>query len=488
MKRVMWILGAVLAAGCSEEGGGTVLDLSSQPSADLATGGSTGGQGGADGGTTPTPPTVVEVSGEITGDTTWTADKIYELTDKVFVRGATLTIQPGTTVRGRTGTALFITNTAKISAVGTATQPIVFTSAKAVGSRAPKDWGGLILLGKARINLASPTTIFEALPNDTRGEYGGSDDAHDCGKVKYVRIEFGGFPFQQDKEYNNLTMGACGSATEVDYVQVHKGADDGIEIFGGTVDVKHAVITQNEDDGLDWDFGWTGRAQWLIVQHSAAAGNHGFECDNNPSNNAATPRSSPRLYNVTYVGSNGATKTKTDKELVAIFRTGTEAEFGNSLFLKAATFPIDVANKTTVENAKAGKVTISHSIFFDNAKQSAWNDTGMMCDTAPGTAGRSGDCSERACTMGTESTCSDASLDLDEGAHFLATANNNLSSDPQLSDPTNLTAPNFKPATTSPALVATNAKTPPSGFDPAPYLGAIGATDWTTGWTAYPAN
>lgn len=459
----------LLAAACSE--GGTELDLS--PTTDMAGAGS-----------------IVEISGDLEGDQTWRGDRQYLLKSNVFMKNGTLTIEPGTTILGQTGTSLFITTSAKINAVGTKDKPIVFTSARPVGERKPQDWGGLILLGKARINVTGGETIFEALANDERGKYGGQDDAHDCGAIKYARFEFGGFPFQMDKEYNNLTIAACGSQTQIDYVQAHKGADDGIEIFGGTVSMHHVVISQNEDDGLDWDYGWRGSVQFMIIQHTPQAGNHGLEADNNASDNNAEPRSNPTLYNVTYVGSAATTTApKKDKELVAIFRTGTWGTVANSVFTAARTFPIDVTNPATVAAAKGGNLKLTNSIFFGNAKQTAWDDVGQMCDTAPSAMMRSGDCAERGCVMGTEGAiCTDASLDLNEGAWLLDAATANLTMDPMLGDPTSIAAPKFVPQAGSPALEASRAAAAVGTMDPAPFLGAIGATDWTEGWTAYPQD
>jgi len=468
IKLATLFLPAALLAGCSD--GGTSFDFAG-----------TGDLGSGD---------EVLLSGELSGNRSFTADKQYVLTANTYIKDGTLTIAPGTIIKGQSGTALFITTSAKIDAVGTQTQPIVFTSARPVGQRKAQDWGGLVLLGKAKINVTGGETIFEALANDERGKYGGQDDAHDCGKLKYARFEFGGFPYQQDKEFNNLTIAACGSATQIDYVQSHKGADDGIEIFGGTASIKHAVVTQNEDDGIDWDYGWRGTAQFVVIQHTPTAGNHGLEGDNNASDNAAQPQSNPSIYNLTYVGSAATTEApKKDKELVAIFRTGTLVDLGNSVLTAARTFPVDVTNPSTVAAAKAGKVSITSSVVFGNNKQDAWDDAGTLCDTDPSAMMRKGDCAERGCVKGDEgAVCLDTALDLNEGASFMNIANANLTNDPQLADPTNVTAPSWKPAANSPVLDASKVKAAPAGLEQVSFLGAIGTDDWTLGWTAYPQN
>src|SRR5690606_13500288 len=134
-------------------------------------------------------------SGEIASDTTWTADNTYVLTNLTYVAGgSTLTIEPGTVVQGREGSALVVTAGSRLVAEGTAEEPIVLTSAVAEGGRAPGDWGGVVLLGNAPINLPGGTNQIEGIdPTEDRGTYGGTDAAHDCGSLRYVRIEFAGF-------------------------------------------------------------------------------------------------------------------------------------------------------------------------------------------------------------------------------------------------------------------------------------------------------
>lgn len=233
------------------------------------------GGGGIDSGTDTGP---IIVSEDIAANVTWTAARPYALlkNTQIFVKpGVTLTIEPGAEIRGQQGSVLVISRGAKINAAGTADKPIVFTSAQAVGSRTPGWWGGLLVLGAAPINVnvrsspTSPEALFEAFPNSrgAEGKFGGTDPRDNSGVIKYVRIEFAGFNFVADREFNNLTLCGVGDGTTVDYVQVHKGSDDGIEFFGGTVNVKHLVSSQNEDDGFDTDNGWNGKAQFIVVQN-----------------------------------------------------------------------------------------------------------------------------------------------------------------------------------------------------------------------------
>jgi len=202
--------------------------------------------------------TVVNQSTNITTNTTWTTGKTYKLTGLIYVtNNATLTIQPGVVIKGNfsnTGTALIITRGSKLNAIGTATSPIVFTSAKAAGSRAAGDWGGIIILGKAGLNINSGINNIEGITATLNTEYGGgtspiNDD--NSGTMKYCRIEFPGFVFSPNNEINGLTMGSVGNKTTIDYVQVSYCNDDAFEWFGGSVNCKHLVSFRNLDDDND---------------------------------------------------------------------------------------------------------------------------------------------------------------------------------------------------------------------------------------------
>lgn len=243
------------------------------------------------------------VSGSIYSDTRWTSDRTYVLEDIVFVEpGAKLTIEPGTRIVGEAGSALVVTRDAVLYARGRADAPVVFTSSRPEGTRQPGDWGGVVLLGNAPINRG--TAHIEGIDsNDPRGGFGGSSLAHSCGVLEYVRIEFAGYEIGANNELNGLTLGGCGAGTIVRHVQVHRGTDDGIEVFGGNVDIQYAVVSGAGDDAFDWDMGWTGRVQFLVVQQYPGIGDNGFEGDNWKSQPDAQPRSSPTFYNVTMVGS-----------------------------------------------------------------------------------------------------------------------------------------------------------------------------------------
>lgn len=240
-----------------------------------------------------------------------TSDNVYRLdSEGVFFGGdnkanSILRIQAGTKIVGEPKSFLVIMRGSKIFAEGTKAKPIVFTSVKETG-RKRGEWGGLVLSGNAPINACKQgTALCEAVSEGISVEqvkFGGKDPMDNSGVLKYVRFEFTGYPIAQDNELNGITFNAVGAATEVDYVQVNMSADDGIELFGGTVNLKHVVLTNGDDDAVDWDFGWQGKVQYLLVVQPDDTGDNGIEADNFKSPMNAEPRSNPTLSNATFVG------------------------------------------------------------------------------------------------------------------------------------------------------------------------------------------
>ncbi len=405
-------------------------------------------------------PMNIDVNADITTNTTWTYPNTYFLKKHVFVKGgATLTIEAGVIVKGTLATSLVITREGKINAVGTKERPILFTSAKDAPNRAPGDWGGIVLLGKAKINDTAGELGIEGFPAGTADVlYGGNDDTHNCGTIKYARVEFPGFVLENNKELNGISVGACGSQTKLEFIQIHKSSDDAIEFFGGTAGISHAVLDQGIDDGLDWDFGWSGKVQFVVIQTGQGDGECGFEADNHPTSFDLLPRATPTIYNATLIGPTNPTgKTK----IGMLFRRGTAGQVFNTIVTGYNGLPIDVRDAASVAQTPA-TLFVKNSIFFGNPLQAAWNDV------------------------------TDNDGNFDEGAYFRTAAFNNKEVDPKL--PTgafDFTTPSFKPAGDSPALVSGNAAVPDAskGFDAtATFIGAIGADDWTAGWTSYPQN
>jgi hypothetical protein len=244
--------------------------------------------------TTVYPATTVTIpAGDITTNTTWTAANVYLLNGWVYVKaGATLTIEPGTIIRGdKTNKgALIIEKGATINANGTASNPIIFTSNQAAGSRDYGDWGGIIILGNAVINVTGGSATIEGGVGST---YGGTNDADNSGIFRYVRIEFPGIAFTTNNEINGLTMGGVGSATQIDHIQVSYSGDDSFEWYGGTVNAKYLITFRGWDDDFDTDFGYRGKVQFAVSLRDKniadVSGSNGFESDNDGSGSTNAP-------------------------------------------------------------------------------------------------------------------------------------------------------------------------------------------------------
>ena len=278
----------------------------------------------------------VAVTADITSDTTWTADKNYIIDKSIFVKnGATLTIAPGTTILGSQNLAnstfgsLVITRNGKIHAEGTAENPIVMTAKEerdtdltpsTADDLVPADgdggfWGGLIILGNAPINYyTGPTTnanefSIEGFPAGSSSDilYGGSNSEDNSGIVKYVSIRFGGYVYTTGKEINGLTMGGVGSGTTIEDIEVIANTDDGVEIFGGTVNTKRIAVAFCQDDSFDMDEGHQGYHQfWFALQNaSGTLGDRGGEWDGGNGSDpvrTGTPHTTASIFNATFIG------------------------------------------------------------------------------------------------------------------------------------------------------------------------------------------
>jgi hypothetical protein len=299
----------------------------------------------------------MEVSADIDGGASWTCDTIYVLTGPVFVRGGALTIEPGTTIQGAAGSALVIDQDATIEAVGTADGPIVFTSALPEGERNRGDWGGLVLLGAASVNLEGGVGAAEGFASAP--SYGGSNDAHDCGTLQYVRVEWAGFELSAGNELNAITFYACGTDTTVDHVQAHMGSDDGIEMFGGTFDAKYLVVTGAADDSLDCDEGYRGRLQHVFLHQDPAIGDNCFEWSNQAVDFTAAPLTGPTVANVTCIGSGAGG----DKSKGMTLKEGTEAFIYSSIFTDITNENVLLTHPETQATAEAGGIEIAGTIF-----------------------------------------------------------------------------------------------------------------------------
>jgi hypothetical protein len=404
------------------------------------------------------PATTVTVSANITVDTRWTANNTYLLSGPIYVNNnATLTIEPGTVIRGNkaiAGSALVITKGAKLIANGTKNAPIVFTSSGGVGNRAIGDWGGIVILGKAANNLPANATAgtaagignIEGLPVSADSEYGGGatpNDNDNSGVLKFVRIEFGGYAYQIDKEINGLTMGSVGRNTVIDYVQTSYTNDDSFEWFGGTVNAKHLVAYRGLDDDLDCDFGYRGQVQYVLVvrdpaiaDQSSGSTSEGFECDNDGSGSASTPKTAATFSNVTAIGPlrgnvNATIDPKHERALR--LRRNSEMKIHNSIFMdfKKGLF-IDGA--TTEAQATGGNLLFKNNILAGYRPNNGFFKT---------------------------------SASFDIKTFFATNANDSLTSSANiLTTPYNYTAPDYRPAVGSLALTG-------AAFTAAPFAGNV---------------
>ncbi|HTG55575.1 MAG TPA: hypothetical protein VL943_04880, partial [Niabella sp.] len=326
------------------------------------------------------------IEGTITKNTKLVQGGTYTLKAGVHVKpGATLTIPAGVTVKSSLDAStayLLIEPGAKIEAVGTATAPIVFTSGQS--NPKPQDWGGIILCGKAPINVQGGTSPSEM---GAGVNYGGTDAADNSGTLKYVRVEYTGKKQTPDKEHNGFTFEGVGNGTTVEYISSYRGGDDGIEWFGGTVNAKYLVVYGAQDDMFDYTFGWSGKAQFLLgVQEQVnnatfkAVGDRGFECDNNGGSNALTPWSNPTISNVTIVGSLVAETgddpqgvTEAGKTRALKLRAGTRGQFYN---LVATNFfsGVEVEHDVTLDGMASGGLNVKNSDIV-NAKPWAYKKT-----------------------------------------------------------------------------------------------------------------
>ena len=272
-------------------------------------------QNGGDGSTSSTE--TVAVTGAITADVTWTNDKIYELNQKVVVdNGATLTIEAGTIIKGKPGTgslasALIIARGSKINAEGTSTSPIIFTSTsdnidagQTAGTNLDESnrglWGGLIVLGNAPGSFKGDLVEIqiEGIPaDDTFGLYGGTDAADNSGILKYVSIRHGGALIGEGNEINGLTLGGVGNGTVIENIEVLANVDDGVEFFGGTVNVTNVLVWGQGDDAIDIDQAYSGTIDNAVVVLGDAS-DHAFEVDGPE----GTSTGSFTLQNATIIG------------------------------------------------------------------------------------------------------------------------------------------------------------------------------------------
>ena len=279
-------------------------------------------------------PTTTTLTGNINTTTTLTSDKVWTLKGYVYVTdGAKLIIQPGTTIVSDVAEkgALCIERGSQIIAEGTQSKPIVFTSGRPEGQRTPGDWGGIVILGRAKTNRSSEPTIEGGIGRP----YGGTNDSDNSGVLRFVRIEYAGIAALPNSEINALTLGGVGNGTILENIQTIYANDDAFEFFGGNVNGKNLYAFATADDDFDFDFGYTGTITNGVAKRdpqfvdSGDAGN-GVECDNDGTGSAAQPYTHPKLFNMILVGPNVSTALA-NHNLGLRFRRSTQFTMKNSV-------------------------------------------------------------------------------------------------------------------------------------------------------------
>lgn len=458
MKKIIGLLAvaslltACVDAECNEDTGAHPVDGDSDPTDPTDptddTSNDTDPTGGQQACADPEDGPTMGISADIDGDMMLTCDTVWVLEDIIFVRGGTLTIEAGTTIKGTEGSALVIDQDAMLLAEGEPEAPIVMTSIQAESSRGRGDWGGLLLLGDAPTNLEGGTGQAEGFTNPP--SYGGSDNAHNCGSLSYLRVEWAGFAIAEGSELNGITFYACGSDTSVSHVQVHMGADDGIEMFGGSFNADHLIVTGAEDDSIDCDQGYQGDLQYVFIHQDPAIGDNAFEWSNQGTNFGATPTTSPAVANGTIVGSGAGG----DKSKGMTLKEGTEAKLVNSVFGNFTNELVFLQNRETQAIAEDGGIVIEGNIYFGSGAAGVDEEEGSDVTW----------------------TAEDLQTFIDDGG--------NTEADPMVGS-TEWGNPDIMPVSGSPA--ESGAVAPGDSFEATDYVGAVepGGDDWTIGWTNY---
>jgi len=319
--------------------------------------------------------------GNSTGTTTWSRNTTYILKGHVFVNnGEVLTIEAGTVIKGKSGegeesSALIVARGGKIIAEGTAEMPIIFTSEDdlitnglgSVSVTARGKWGGLIILGKGILNSSAGETAIEGIPtSEPRGIYGGNDNNDNSGILKYVSIRHGGSNIGEGNEINGLTLGAVGSSTNIEYVEVISNKDDGVEFFGGAPELKHIVVAFCADDSFDYDEGYSGKGQFWFAVQDPNEGDRIGEHDGGTDPETGTPYAKPVIYNATYIGRGEAAGKRT-----ITFRDNAGGTYANSIFInqqKGIDIELLASGDCSYTRLKNGDLVIKNNVFFNVAK------------------------------------------------------------------------------------------------------------------------
>ena len=315
------------------------------------------------------------LGGRLTEDLTLKQGETYMLESSLqVVAPATLTIEPGVTIIADESAGsdniiyILIEQGARIMAEGTASEPIVMTSE----NKEPGAWGGLHICGKAHTNADGETT--SEIGN---APYGGNEDNDDSGVLKYIRIEYSGLALDSEHEANGISLYGVGAGTQISYIYVVDGSDDGIEFFGGSANIDHCVVENCTDDSYDWTEGWDGSAEYIIAYQSVAECDCLMECDNNGDNNDATPVANPTIRYATFIGNNS-----TENHRGLRLREGTYVNLSNALVCGKPD-PITLDTPQTVVSFDNGKSSISNTVIVGellNEEGAGYDNAAFLAD------------------------------------------------------------------------------------------------------------
>ena len=315
------------------------------------------------------------LGGRLTEDLTLKQGETYMLESSLqVVAPATLTIEPGVTIIADESAGsdniiyILIEQGARIMAEGTASEPIVMTSE----NKEPGAWGGLHICGKAHTNAEGETT--SEIGN---APYGGNEDNDDSGVLKYIRIEYSGLALDSEHEANGISLYGVGAGTQISYIYVVDGSDDGIEFFGGSANIDHCVVENCTDDSYDWTEGWDGSAEYIIAYQSVAECDCLMECDNNGDNNDATPVANPTIRYATFIGNNS-----TENHRGLRLREGTYVNLSNALVCGKPD-PITLDTPQTVASFDNGKSSISNTVIVGellNEEGAGYDNAAFLAD------------------------------------------------------------------------------------------------------------
>jgi hypothetical protein len=407
----------------------------------------------------------VDVRGNIDTNREFVNTKAYRVSGLVFVRnGAVLRIQPGTFVIGQPGSqppsALIVTRFGRIEANGTRSRPIIMTSSQPFGQRRAGDWGGLVMLGSAPTNIPGGTGNIEGLTASVDTQYGGNEPAHNCGSLRYVRVEFAGAEFQPNEEVNAFTWGGCGTGTTAEYLQTTYGLDDAFEWFGGTMNAKYLVATYAADDYFDTQLGFTGKVQHGLALANNDFSNRGLEIDNSQFGFNDRPFGANQFYNMTIIGTGAGTRDEGTAVAGVWWRRGAAGSYNNFLIQNWYSAGVDARDQATQDRIDGNDLRADGFLLWNNgsnrqaANTLAGQVAGSLLTFAQGTRG---------------------------------TGRNFIVADPMLRRPFEYSDPDFRPTLGSPVWRAGWVAPPDDGFFDqwATWIGAFGDEDWTEEWTNF---